>query len=440
MTTYGGNKPPVRLVPLLIANQVMIIAGITAAAFDGVAKWVMFMLSIGCGGIVFTLSSLCLHSLYKLASTDNASHWGRLKSVLEVSSDGDNMADGASAGHTCAARHEAATKLVTNHAAVIRDVTRPDGPPVSQPSLKRMPRQHDAVDAVLFEVARRLLGRRYGDSKRWGRPGTEAEALLWASAAQFVKARLQTSTAQVANCRDHEKRKADMSPAAGAAMRAVLDEVSRAEVAKWPLANRLNAGLSRQRGWARVLTAMMSACFGMGWFLFPVAWTLGPPGMGIIGIDVQERLYATGDVLAKNCFACLGVLIKFCYLRHLNAPVLDVGLKQAGARRPSAENPAPPPLQTAAMSGNRRSARRASSIMMEEFDPVRKGSHDRGAYGAYDSDYDNGPSNPYDGTPASAAPRSPRSSKQAMHLLNAREGGVKARELTLTLTYPYPYP
>ena len=67
-------------------------------------------------------------------------HMFRLKSVLEVSSDGDNMADGASAGHTCAARHEAATKLVTNHAAVIRDVTRPDGPPVSQPSLKRMPR------------------------------------------------------------------------------------------------------------------------------------------------------------------------------------------------------------------------------------------------------------------------------------------------------------
>jgi hypothetical protein len=27
-------------------------------------------------------------------------------------------------------------------------------------------RQHNAVDAVLFEVARRLLGRRYGDSKR----------------------------------------------------------------------------------------------------------------------------------------------------------------------------------------------------------------------------------------------------------------------------------
>jgi hypothetical protein len=117
------------------------------------------------------------------------------------------------------------------------------------------------------------------------------------------------------------------------------------EVATWPLANRINAGLSRQRGWARTLTALMSACFCLGWcattcpllrpatrlptsscshgrtttvvlnlqlttrhlllptaydlrtnthltllrFLFPVAWTLGPPGMGIIGIDVQAR-------------------------------------------------------------------------------------------------------------------------------------------------------
>ena len=34
----------------------MIIAGITAAAFDGVAKWVMFMLSIGCGGTPHTLT------------------------------------------------------------------------------------------------------------------------------------------------------------------------------------------------------------------------------------------------------------------------------------------------------------------------------------------------------------------------------------------------
>ena len=33
-------------------------------------------------------------------------HMFRLKSVLEVSSDGDNMADGASAGHTCAAHLE----------------------------------------------------------------------------------------------------------------------------------------------------------------------------------------------------------------------------------------------------------------------------------------------------------------------------------------------
>ena len=28
----------------------MIISGITADAFDGIAKWVMYMLAIGCGG------------------------------------------------------------------------------------------------------------------------------------------------------------------------------------------------------------------------------------------------------------------------------------------------------------------------------------------------------------------------------------------------------
>merc|ERR1740139_675176 len=424
MTTYGGNKPPVRLVPLLIANQVMIIAGITAAAYDGVAKWVMFMLSIGCGGIVFTLSSLCLHSLYKLASTDKSSHWGRLKIALEVSGDGDNTADGAAAGHTSAARHEAMLKLVTNHAKGIRDVTRPDGPPVSQPNLKRMPRQFEAVDTVLFEVARRLLGRRYGDSRRvyghghghgYGHPGTEAEALLWASAAQFVSARLQTSAAQVAKCRGHEGRKADMSPAAGAAMRAVLDEVSRAEVAKQPLANRLNGGFSRQRGWAWYLTGLMSASFVVGWFLFPLAWTLGPPGMGAIGIDVQESLYATGDVLAKNCFACLGVIIKFCYLRHLNAPVQDVGTSKPGA------DATPPPPSQAASLGNRRSARRASSIMMEEFNPGgRKGSKDPSfkSVSGEDENYLSGADASFQTVAASPSSclRSPRASKQSMGL------------------------
>ena len=74
-------------------------------------------------------------------------HWGRLKGLLEASADGDNLADGAAAGHTCAARHEAALRLITNHAAVIRDVTRPDGAPPSQPQLKRLPKQRSAVDS-----------------------------------------------------------------------------------------------------------------------------------------------------------------------------------------------------------------------------------------------------------------------------------------------------
>lgn len=185
-----------------------------------------------------------------------AHHMCRLKGVLEASSDGDNMADGASAGHTCAAHllSKTTTLATVNLATVTKAVLRthyaanlitlaalnkvrraPRGreqagdeprrrhsrrdPPrraacvAAQPQtdaqaqhsfvrkctaprrrkyqhpnhLRCMPagravaacstygcslqhtygcRQHNAVDAVLFEVARRLLGRRYGDSKR----------------------------------------------------------------------------------------------------------------------------------------------------------------------------------------------------------------------------------------------------------------------------------
>ena len=41
---------------------------------------------------------------------------------------------------------------------------------------------------------------------------------------------------------------------------------------------------------------MMSLCFVGGWVIFPIAWTLGPPGMGYIGIDVQVRAIGLGLV------------------------------------------------------------------------------------------------------------------------------------------------
>ena len=63
MTTYGGRKAPVRLVPLLIANQCMIIAGISASAYEGMDRWLMYMVACGCGVIVLTLSIICLYSL-----------------------------------------------------------------------------------------------------------------------------------------------------------------------------------------------------------------------------------------------------------------------------------------------------------------------------------------------------------------------------------------
>ena len=64
MTTYGGRAAPVRLVPLLIANQCMILAGISASAFDGLAKWIMYMVACGCGVVVITFSMISLYSLW----------------------------------------------------------------------------------------------------------------------------------------------------------------------------------------------------------------------------------------------------------------------------------------------------------------------------------------------------------------------------------------
>lgn len=60
MTTYGGRRATVRLVPLLISNQTMILAGVTACAYGAPTKWGIYMVAITMGGIVLTLSFMCL--------------------------------------------------------------------------------------------------------------------------------------------------------------------------------------------------------------------------------------------------------------------------------------------------------------------------------------------------------------------------------------------
>ena len=129
---------------------------------------------------------------------------------------------GGSPGHSQSARNAAANKLIKNHERVLSDLCRADGPPASQPELVRLPGQEREVNIFLREATRRL--RQPG--QRAKQP-TDAAGVTWAGAAAYLAGRLQVSEEEVRNVPGHEGRKADMSPAAGAAMRAVLKEMGR---------------------------------------------------------------------------------------------------------------------------------------------------------------------------------------------------------------------
>ena len=129
---------------------------------------------------------------------------------------------GGSPGHSQSARNAAANKLIKNHERVLSDLCRADGPPSSQPELVRLPGQEREVNIFLREATRRL--RQPG--QRAKQP-TDAAGVTWAGAAAYLAGRLQVSEEEVRNVPGHEGRKADMSPAAGAAMRAVLKEMGR---------------------------------------------------------------------------------------------------------------------------------------------------------------------------------------------------------------------
>lgn len=134
---------------------------------------------------------------------------------------------GAAALHHRAARDEAARKLITNHVAVLNDVTNPN--PLTQGHLKRVPRSLARyVDQALRETARRLLGRRphipeavlldIFNEERLD-PLNEDQVVAWRETSEYLHERIHAVPEDAPN------RKPDMSLAAAAAMQAVLHEV-----------------------------------------------------------------------------------------------------------------------------------------------------------------------------------------------------------------------
>jgi len=130
-------------------------------------------------------------------------------------------ADGAAAKHSPSAREEAAKKLISNHEAVLRDIT--DLMPRTQPELGRVP-LFDApyVDQMLREVSRRLLGRRSDayELPDAAAPSTVGQSEAWAQTATYLYGRIQAAPGEKPG------REPDMSVAAANALREVLQEVS----------------------------------------------------------------------------------------------------------------------------------------------------------------------------------------------------------------------
>ena len=87
----------------------------------------------------------------------------------------------------------------------------------------RLPGAEPLVEAALEEVSRRLLG---GLPYQHVRPTNGAQAATWIATAEFLSARIHSSTQEMENTPGFEHRKPDMSEEAGAAVKAVLAELT----------------------------------------------------------------------------------------------------------------------------------------------------------------------------------------------------------------------
>ena len=129
---------------------------------------------------------------------------------------------------------------------MLYDITRIDGPPSSQPRLVRLPRKEHQVDACLYEVTRRLIGGNSDPRDRLHTTKGAAQAATWIATAQYLSARIHSLPKETMNSPGHEYRQPDMSEEAGAAVKAVLAELTLECLGlRWSLLKeQLDAGLA----------------------------------------------------------------------------------------------------------------------------------------------------------------------------------------------------
>lgn len=194
---------------------------------------VQALLASAAAGSMILLSSF-LRMLYLISSVNHGHNdaglrsrrWSVLKDHLLLSGSVETIASGAAAEHASAARTEACRKLVMNHERVLHDITRADGPPLTQKGLVRLPGKVREVDMALLELAHRLFGHLPGErAAKVGHPASAEQQAVWAATASYLSARVQATTQEMQQTPGHEQREPDMSPPAAAAMRAVLLEM-----------------------------------------------------------------------------------------------------------------------------------------------------------------------------------------------------------------------
>jgi len=206
---------------------------LTVSESPSVNYAVQILLASAAVGSALLLSSF-LRMLYLVTSANHGHNdaglrsrrWSVLKDHLLLSGSIETVASGVAAEHAGAARTEACRKLVMNHERVLHDLTRADGPPLTQKGLVRLPGKVREVDVALLELAHRLFGRIPGErATPVGHPATVEQQAVWAATASYLNARVQATPQEMQQTPGHEQREPDMSPPAAAAMRAVLLEM-----------------------------------------------------------------------------------------------------------------------------------------------------------------------------------------------------------------------